>query len=141
MVLNNRVVELRYLESGQWEVVTEQGTVIAEHVVNAAGLWARRVGKMVGVNLPVIPMQHHYLITDDIPELAAIDHEMISVTDLEGFTYLQPNGKGILMGVYERSPRHWKSEGADWDYAMQLLPPDIEKIQLGGSCLRQSGHE
>jgi len=126
--LNNRVLELHQQPDGQWLVVTEMETVTAEHVVNAAGLWARKVGNMVGINLPVTPMQHHYLITEDIPELAAHDHEIISVTDLEGFTYLQPNRKGVLLGVYERNPRHWKVEGADWDYGMELLPPDIDRI-------------
>jgi dimethylglycine dehydrogenase len=96
--------------------------------VNAAGLWARKVGNMAGMDLPVTPMQHHYLVTEDIPELAALDREIISVTDLEGFTYLQPNRKGVLLGVYERNPRHWKTEGADWDYGMELLPPDIDRI-------------
>ena len=72
----------------RWTVVAEQGTVIAEHVVNAAGLWARKVGNMVGINLPVTPMQHHYLVTENIPELVALNREIASVTDLEGFTYL-----------------------------------------------------
>jgi len=126
--LNNRVLELHQKSDGQWLVVTEMETVTAEHVVNAAGLWARKVGNMVGINLPVTPMQHHYLVTEDIPELAELDHEIISVTDLEGFTYLQPNRKGVLLGVYERNPRHWKTEGAEWDYGMELLPPDIDRI-------------
>jgi len=128
VVLHNRVLELHQLPNHHWQVVTEQGTITAEHVVNAAGLWARKVGNMVGINLPVTPMQHHYLVTEDIPELAALDHEIISVTDLEGFTYMQPNGRGVLLGVYERDPRHWKTEGADWDYGMTLLPPDIDRI-------------
>jgi len=126
--LNNRVLELHQKPDGQWLVVTEMETVTAEHIVNAAGLWARKVGNMVGINLPVTPMQHHYLVTDDIPELMALDKEIISVTDLEGFTYLQPNRKGVLLGVYERNPRHWKVEGAEWDYGMELLPPDIDRI-------------
>ena len=71
----NRVVELRPHADG-WEVVTEHGTIIAEHVVNAAGLWARRVGRMVGIDLPLTPMQHHYLITEDLPELVARADEM-----------------------------------------------------------------
>ncbi len=128
VVVNNRVIELNQLESGMWQVVTEQGTVIAEHVVNAAGLWARKVGNMVGINLPVTPMQHHYLVTEDIPELIKLDREIISVTDLEGFTYLQPDRKGVLLGVYEQNPRHWKPEGANWDYGMELLPADIDRI-------------
>jgi len=128
VMLHNRVIELIQQPDGTWKVVTEKGTITAEHIVNAAGLWARKVGNMVGINLPVTPMQHHYLVTDDIPELATLDHEIISVTDLEGFTYMQPSGKGVLLGVYERDPRHWKTEGADWDYGMTLLPPDIDRI-------------
>jgi len=127
VILRNRVLELHAVPDG-WSIVTEQGTIIAQHVVNAAGLWARKVGRMVGVNLPVTPMQHHYLITEDVPELAALDHEIVSITDLEGFTYLQPERKGVLLGIYERGPRHWKIEGAEWDFGMDLLPPDIDRI-------------
>ncbi|HAV77571.1 MAG TPA: glycine cleavage system protein T [Anaerolineae bacterium] len=128
VILNNRVIELNQKPNGQWTVVTEKGTVIADHVVNAAGLWARKVGDMVGVNLPVTPMMHHYLVTEDIPELVKLDREIASVTDLEGFTYLQPDRKGVLLGVYERDPRHWKTEGADWDFGMTLFPTDIDRI-------------
>jgi dimethylglycine dehydrogenase len=128
IVLRNRVLELHPTADGGWRVVTEQGTVSAEHVVNAAGLWARRVGRMAGVDLPVVPMQHHYLVTEDIPLLAGLGREIASVTDLEGFTYLQPDRKGVLLGVYERDPRHWQPEGAGWDYGMDLLPTDVERI-------------
>ena len=128
IVLRNRVLELLPTADGGWRVVTEQGTVTAEHVVNAAGLWARRVGRMAGVDLPVVPMQHHYLVTEDIPLLAGLGREIASVTDLEGYTYLQPDRKGVLLGVYERNPRHWQPEGAAWDYGMDLLPTDVERI-------------
>lgn len=128
IVLRNRVMELHQLPNGHWSVVTEQGTITAEHVINAAGLWARKVGRMVGINLPVTPMQHHYLITEDVPEIVAMDREIAAITDLEGFTYLQQERKGVLLGVYERDPRHWKPEGADWDFGMDLLPPDIDRI-------------
>jgi dimethylglycine dehydrogenase len=73
-------------------------------------------------------MQHHYLITEDVPEIVAMDREIAAITDLEGFTYLQQERKGVLLGVYERDPRHWKTEGADWDFGMDLLPPDIDRI-------------
>ncbi len=128
VVLRNRVLALTPHPEGGWRVDTEQGPLTSEHVVNAAGLWARRVGRMAGVDLPVTPMQHHYLITDDIPVLAARHSEMPAVTDLEGFTYLQQERNGVLLGVYERNPRHWKTEGADWDYGMELIPEDIERI-------------
>jgi dimethylglycine dehydrogenase len=127
VILRNRVTGLTPHAEG-WSVATEQGTVIAQHVINAGGLWARRVGRMAGVDLPLTPMQHHYLITEDLPELLARKDEMPCVTDLEGFTYLQQERKGVILGVYERNPRHWKTEGADWDYGMELLPEDIDRI-------------
>jgi dimethylglycine dehydrogenase len=127
VILRNRVTGLHPHADG-WLVETEQGTIVAQHVVNAGGLWARRVGRMVGVDLPLTPMQHHYLITEDLPELLARPDEMPCVTDLEGFTYLQQERKGVILGVYERNPRHWKTEGAEWDYGMELLPEDIDRI-------------
>jgi len=128
VILRNRVTALHALPNGQWRLETEQGAVTAEHVVNAAGLWARRVGRMVGLDLPLTPMQHHYLITEDLPRLVARPDEMPCVTDLEGFTYLQQERKGVLLGVYERNPKHWQTEGAEWDFGMDLLPEDIERI-------------
>ena len=127
VILRNRVTGLKPHADG-WLVETEQGTVVAQHVVNAGGLWARRVGRMVGVDLPLTPMQHHYLITEDLPELLARADEMPCVTDLEGCTYLQQERKGVILGVYERNPRHWQTEGAEWDYGMELLPEDIDRI-------------
>ncbi len=128
VILRNRVLALTQLGNGHWRLDTEQGPVVAEHVVNAGGLWARRVGRMAGLNLPLTPMQHHYLITEDLPELLARPDEMPCVTDLEGFTYLQQERKGVLLGVYERDPRHWKTEGADWDFGMDLIPEEIDRI-------------
>lgn len=127
VVLRNRVLALSESPGG-WRIETERGVVTAEHVVNAAGLWARRVGAMVGLDLPLTPMQHHYLVTEDLPLLLARADEMPCVTDLEGYTYLQQERKGVLLGVYERNPRHWKTEGAEWDYGMDLLPEEIERI-------------
>ena len=128
VILRNRVLALTALPDGRWQLDTEHGAVTAEHVVNAAGLWARRVGRMVGIDLPLTPMQHHYLITEDLPELVTRKTEMPCVTDLEGFTYLQQERKGVLLGVYERNPKHWKTEGAEWDYGMELLPEEIDRI-------------
>jgi len=146
VILRNRVTALTQLPDGQWRVDTELGPITAEHVVNAAGLWARRVGRMAGVDLPITPMQHHYLVTEDLPALLARDGEMPCVTDLEGFTYLQQERHGVLLGVYERNPRHWKTEGAEWDYGMELLPEDIDRILpellIGFErfpCLKQAG--
>ena len=128
VIQHNRVLSIQQRPDGDWELTTEKGTVVAEHVINAGGLWARQVGQMVGVDLPLIPMQHHYLVTEDVPEIAAIDGPMPSVTDLEGFTYLQRERNGILLGVYETNPRHWLADGPDWNYGMELIPEEIERI-------------
>jgi dimethylglycine dehydrogenase len=127
VIEHNRVVELNPRVGGGWDVVTEQGTIVAEHVVNAAGLWAKQVGRMVGVELPVSPLEHHYLITEAIPELEGID-DMPMVIDLEGFTYMRQEVRGLLIGIYEIDHRHWNMDGAPWDYGIELLTPDVDRI-------------
>ena len=128
VILRNRVLELLPRRNGGWDVVTEHGTIQTEHVVNAGGLWAKQVGRMAGIDLPVAPMQHHYLVTEAIPELELIPDELPLMVDLEGFTYLRQEGNGVLLGVYELSPKHWNVQGAPWDYGMELIPEEIDRI-------------
>ena len=128
IILRNRVVELKQRADGGWDVVTEKGTIVAEHVVNAGGLWAKQVGLMAGVDLPVAPMEHHYFVTEDIPEVAALDKELGLAVDLDGFSYLRQERKGVLLGVYEQNPKHWNMDGAPWDYGIELIPEDIDRI-------------
>ena len=128
VIQHNRVLELTKLQTGEWQLETEQGAITATHIVNAGGLWARKVGRMVGVDHPLVPMQHHYLVTEDVPEVAAIEGDMPAVTDLEGFTYLQRERNGVLLGVYETNPKHWMVNGPGWDYGMELIPEEIERI-------------
>ncbi len=128
VIEHNRVVELNPRGDGSWDVVTEKGTIVAQHVVNAGGLWAKQVGRMAGIDLPVTPMEHHYLLTETIPELAALDFEIPLVVDLEGFTYLRQDQKGVLLGIYELNYKHWNMEGAPWDYGMELIQEDIDRI-------------
>lgn len=146
IILRNRVVELNRRADGQWDVVTENGTIVAEHVVNAGGLWAKQVGLMAGVDLPVTPMEHHYLVTDDIPEIAVLSEELPVMVDLEGFTYARQERSGLLLGVYELNPKHWNMDGAPWDYGIELIPEDVDRITeelaIGfrrWPCLAQAG--
>ncbi len=128
VIEHNRVVELNPRQDGSWDVVTEKGTIHAEHVVNAAGLWAKQVGRMAGVELPVSPLAHHYLITESIPELEALDFEMPMIIDLEGFTYKRQELNAVLVGIYEIDHKHWNMDGAPWDYGLELIPPDVDRI-------------
>ncbi len=128
VVEHNRVLELHQTLEG-WQVVTKKGTVTCEHVVNAAGLWAKQVGRMAGIELPVSPLNHHYLISDTIPALEEIDFEVPMTVDLEGFTYLRQDQKGVLLGIYEIDHQHWNMDGAPWDYGFELQQEDPDRIE------------
>jgi dimethylglycine dehydrogenase len=128
VIEHNRVLELNQTLQG-WEVVTEKGTISCEHVVNAAGLWAKQVGRMAGVELPVSPLNHHYLISDSIPALEEIDFEVPMTVDLEGFTYLRQDQKGVLLGIYEVDHQHWNMDGAPWEYGFELQQEDPDRIE------------
>ena len=125
---HNRVLELNPTPDG-WQVVTEQGNLIAEHVVNAAGLWAREVGKMVGVNLPFIPMEHQYLLTEEVPEVAGLSNGFHAV-DAGGGIYMRNEMKGVLLGTYETNCVPWSAKSTPWDFPQDLLPADIERIEF-----------
>jgi len=126
---HTRVIALAPNGRGSWRATTDHGTIDAEHVVNAAGLWAREVGQMVGVQLPLVPMEHHYLITEDLPELTAAEYELPLVVDLDGEMYMRPERKGLLIGVYERDATPWALNGTPWDYGdHELLPPQLDRL-------------
>ncbi|WP_238475709.1 GcvT family protein [Rhodophyticola sp. CCM32] len=128
VILRNRVLELNQRGDGSWDVITEQGTIHTEHVVNAGGLWAKQCGLMAGVDLPMTPMEHHYLITDTVEGLKNLPGELPIVADLDGFSYTRQERDGLLLGLYERNPKHWQMDGAPWDYGMDLIPENIDRI-------------
>jgi dimethylglycine dehydrogenase len=127
--LRTRVVETDPRPDGGWDVVTDKGTITAEHVVNAGGLWAREVGRMAGLELPVLAMEHQYLITEDIPEVAAAPEEMLHIIDFDGEIYMRQEGRGgMLIGTYEREGVPWSERQTPWDFGHELLPNDLDRI-------------
>ncbi len=126
--LKNRVVELNQRTDGAWDVVTEQGTIVADKVVNAAGLWAREVGEMAGLYLPLHPMEHQYIVTDDIPEVYQRDAELPHMMDPAGESYLRQEGRGLVLGLYEQSCEHWAVDGTPWDFGLELLPDKLDRV-------------
>ncbi|TDT77868.1 dimethylglycine dehydrogenase [Litoreibacter halocynthiae] len=114
---------------GSWDVVTNKGTIHAEHVVNAGGLWAREVGAMAGVYLPLHPMEHQYLVTEETPEIYERDTEHPHVMDPAGESYLRQEGRGLCIGFYEQPCRPWAVDGTPWDFGHELLPDDFDKIE------------
>ncbi len=123
-----RVLSLGQRRDGTWDVVTDKGTVHAEHVVNCAGLWAREIGHMVGIELPVLAMEHHYLLTEDLPELEGREKEIVNTTDYAGEIYLRQERGGVLIGTYEPHGIVWSPLKTPEDFSMQLLPEDFERL-------------
>ena len=126
------VNETNQRPDGTWDVVTDKGTIHAEHVVNAGGLWAREVGAMAGVYLPLHPMEHQYLVTEEIPQIAEMidaGGEHPHVMDPAGESYLRQEGRGLCIGFYEQPCRPWAVDGTPWNFGHELLPDDFDKIE------------
>ncbi|MDM8165560.1 FAD-dependent oxidoreductase [Roseovarius sp.] len=117
---------------GTWTIVTDKGTIQAEHVVNAGGLWAREVAAMSGVYLPLHPMEHQYVVTEEVPEIAEIIEaggEHPHVMDPAGESYLRQEGRGLCIGFYEQPCKPWAVDGTSWDFGHELLPDNLDKIE------------
>lgn len=123
------VTELNLRPDNTWQVVTDKGTIHAEHVVNAAGLWAREVAHMAGHQVPLVPYEHHYLVTEPQEFVKAQDWENLTTVDLDGGIYVRQEVDGLLFGVYEPNPIPWALDGSPWDYGeSQLLAPRMDHI-------------
>ncbi len=125
------VRETNQRPDGTWDVVTDKGPIHAEHIVNAGGLWAREVGAMAGIYFPLHPMEHQYLVTDNIPEIEAIidaGGEHPHVMDPAGESYLRQEGRGLCIGFYEQPCKPWAVDGTPWEFGHELLPDDFDKI-------------
>ena len=129
---HTRVTDLTQRQDGSWDIITDKGTVHAEHVVNAGGLWAREVGRMVGMEIPILAMEHMYILTEDMPEV--IEHnrstgrQLLHANDFGGEIYTRQEGNGMLMGTYEKACVPWSELETPWDFGHELLQPDIERI-------------
>jgi dimethylglycine dehydrogenase len=128
IVLRNPVLETNPRPDGSWEVVTKDGTIIAEHVVNAGGLWAREVGALACVYLPLHPMEHQYLVTEETPEVYEHHTELPHVMDPEGESYLRQEGRGLVIGFYEQDCDPWGIDGTPQDFGHQLLEDKLDRI-------------
>ncbi|GLQ26471.1 GcvT family protein [Sulfitobacter pacificus] len=126
------VQETNQRSDGTWDVVTDKGTIHAEHIVNAGGLWAREVGAMAGVYFPLHPMEHQYLVTEDVPMIVEMMKDGIEhphVMDPAGESYLRQEGKGLCIGFYEQTCRPWSVDGTPWSFGQDLLQDDFDKIE------------
>ncbi|MCC1491809.1 FAD-dependent oxidoreductase [Cognatishimia sp. F0-27] len=114
---------------GTWIVRTPKGDIATPWVINAAGLWGREVAALAGIRLPLQPTEHQYFVTETIAEIAALDRRLPSVADRDGEYYLRQEGQGLLVGAYERDVRLWAEKGTPLDFAHDLFPDDLERIE------------
>ena len=128
-----RVTELEHRRDGSWDVITDKGNIHAEHVVNCGGLWAREVGRMAGIELPVLAMEHMYLVTEEIPEVVAYNkergREVPHIIDFKAEIYMRQERTGLVLGTYEKACVPWQPKQTPWEFGRELLQPDLDRIE------------
>ena len=128
---HTRVLDIQSRPSGEWEVITDKGSIVAEMVVNAAGCYARQVAAMVGADAPITNMQHHYVVTHPIPAFMERSQEIPVMRDSYTSGYFRQEQKSGLMGVYESTglQEAWAPRGyPEWEASNELFPDDLDRI-------------
>ena len=128
---HNRVIDIKALPSGEWQVVTEKGNIVAEIVVNAAGCYARRIAQMVDRDLPIVNMQHHYIVTGPVEEFSERDEEIQVIRDPRASSYLRQEQKSGLIGIYEQAnmTEAWAPSGLPpWESDSELFSDDLPRL-------------
>ncbi len=123
-----KVTNISQQANGEWLITTDKGEIKAEHIVNAAGTWCREIGDMMGVDLPVVPMLHQYIVSDRIGAFAELDHELPMIRDPDESWYLRMERDGVIIGPYEKQGKPWSIDGVPPEFGMELLEPDIDAI-------------
>jgi dimethylglycine dehydrogenase len=128
-ILRHAAVTAIERERAGWRLQTSKGEIRAEIVVNAAGQWARRIGQLVGVDLPIVPLEHHYLVTEVMDEVAALETELPVLRDTDASFYVRGEGGALLVGPFERNTRPWALDGVPEDFHSSLLPADLDRLE------------
>ena len=123
------VVATTQRADGSWDVETDKGSIHADVVINAAGLWAREVAAMAGFELPLMPMEHQYFVTETIPEIEALGKRLPLIADRDGEYYMRQEGLGLLVGAYEKGGKFWAEDGTPIDFGHELLDEDLDRIE------------
>jgi dimethylglycine dehydrogenase len=132
---NNPVLSIKRVKN-EWIVSTKNGDIHAEHIVNAAGTWCREIGLMMGVDLPVVPMLHQYMVMDRIESFANLEKEMPFIRDPDESWYLRQERDGVILGPYEKKGQPWAIDGVPPEFGMELLPPELERIEdIAADCM------
>ena len=125
-----RATGIQPTASGSWQVRTEAGDITCDHVVNAAGTYARQIGAWCGLQVPATSMTHHYLVTETVPEFEALERELPVVRDDRMVSgYVRMEQKAGLVGIYEKTdPRSVWEDHCPWDAENELFTPEYDRI-------------
>ena len=126
--LRTPVTGLQQKPSGEWVVQTPKGNIDCEFIVNATGYRVNEVGRMIGVEHPVMSMEHQYMILDEIAEIRDFGKRIPLIRDPRDDFYCRQEHNGLLLGIYEQECKTWGMEGIVPSFTSQLEPADLDRL-------------
>jgi dimethylglycine dehydrogenase len=128
-----KVTAIQRQPNGEWLVKTDKGDITCEHVVTATGSWARQTAAMVGLDIPVIAVEHQYLVTEPAPELEERKKqglpELAVLRESDASYYMREERQGFILGPYEKGAPAWAVDGVPENFGQELLAPDIDRLE------------
>jgi dimethylglycine dehydrogenase len=119
--------------TGEWKVSTDKGDIVCEHIVSATGNFARQTGRMVGLDIPVIPIQHQYIVTEPHPDILARHEqglpEMGVLRESDGSWYMREEAGGLILGPYEKGAPACYVDGPSADSEYELFQEDLDRLE------------
>ena len=130
---NTEVTGIHSLSSGEWKVITDKGEIICEHIVSASGNFARQTGSLVGLEVPVIPVEHQYIVTEPHPEIQKRYKqglpEMAVLRESDGSWYMREEAGGLILGPYEKGAPSCYLDGPNPDSEYELFQEDLDRLE------------
>jgi dimethylglycine dehydrogenase len=129
---NTAVTGIEQKPSGEWLVKTDQGDILCEHIVSATGNFARKTGEMVGLDIPVIPVEHQYIVTEPHPAILERRRqglpEMGVLRESDASYYMREENGGLLLGPYEKGAPACYVDGPDTESEYELFQEDLDRL-------------
>ncbi|MDX2423642.1 MAG: FAD-dependent oxidoreductase [Amphritea sp.] len=121
-----KVLDMKIRDGKAAGVITEQGDIDAEYVVNCSGMWAREFGRKAGVNVPLHAAEHFYVVTENMPDLT---RGLPTMRDMDGYCYYKEDAGKILVGMFEPNAKPWGMKGIPEDFFFDQIPDDLEHLE------------
>ena len=127
------VTSIQASANSEWQLETQGINIVAEHVINSAGLHSREVSQLLDHRLPVVPMERQYLVTEPLSGIEDLEQELPVLRDVSAPLYARQEQLSLLLGLYDREPVFWAIEGTPPSFDQELLQPDLDRV---GEALR-----